>query len=208
MSNPHLKIVQYPNPECRAYHVNVLVSGNMRCWSFGRNDILGNYGEKKPDKLVKEFAEALGAIPGVESGTLESYEISITKAEAFEWSDISPFVVGLIVKRLFPDQVGGTLEVTTTLNYMAGNYGRHFDLAKRFGVQVDVDINDAHPSLDLEFLLDPQSPHFAAKPVVDPEAVADAEERLDTVDEVPHAAQGGEPSAELDAGGTQQEGAL
>ena len=149
---PHISIEQHPNPEMRTYHVTRQVSKIQR-FGFGIDQIISSLDEKEdPGLLGKRLAKALAQIPGVTAGTLKAYEIDVTKGNAFDWSEIGPLVVGQIVKRVFPKCVGGTIEVSTTANYMSGDYCHHQDIAKRCNVPVTFEKKERRPRLDVEEL--------------------------------------------------------
>lgn len=151
-SIPHISIVQHPNPEMRTYHVTRQVS-KIKMFGFGVDQMMSLLDDNKdPGLLGKRLAKAFERIPGVTTGTLSAYEIDVTKGNAFDWSEIGPLVVGQIVKRVFPKCVGGTIEVSTTINYMAGEYCRHQDVAKRCNVPVQFGKKERRPRLDVEEL--------------------------------------------------------
>lgn len=151
-SIPHISIVQHPNPEMRTYHVTRQAS-KARRFKFGIDEFVGSSDNtENPGLLGKRLAKALERIPGVTTGTLRAYEIDVTKGNAFDWSEIGPLVVGQIVKRVFPKCVGGTIEVSTTANYVSGDYCRHQDIAKRCNVPVQFGKKEQRPRLDVEEL--------------------------------------------------------
>lgn len=149
---PHISIEQHPNPEIRTYHVTRQVSKVHRFW-FGIDQMMSSLNDNEgPGLLGKRLAKALEQIPGVAAGALDSYNIDITKGNAFDWSEISPLVVGQIVKRVFPKCIGAAIEISTTINYMAGDYCRHQDVAKCCSVPVQFGKEERRPRLDIEEL--------------------------------------------------------
>jgi hypothetical protein len=152
----HIKIVQHPNPERRTFHVNRDVC-NIHRLGFGKKEISCFAREEKPDSLTACLATALGYIPGVEEGHLQQYEVHVGKGEAFEWADIMPHVVGRIVAKIYPDLIGESIEVTTTMHYLVGEYSRERVVAKRFPIHIDIDPTDSHPVIDVEDLFNPNS---------------------------------------------------
>jgi len=155
----HIRIVQHPNRDRRTVHVNRHVC-DFDSLGFGDSHY-SNYENKKPGELAENLATALGYIPGVVGGNLKQYEISIGKGEAFTWAEIMPFVIAKVIAKVFPDSVGEMIEVSTSVNYMSGEYSRQNDIADRLGVKVEFDLNDPNPSLDIEHLFDPQSVRLA-----------------------------------------------
>lgn len=165
----HLKIVQHPNSEIRTFHVNRDVCNVLR-FGFGKKNIDSIF-DHRPDELTARLATALGYIPGVQEGALQQYDISITKGSAFEWADITPYVVGQIVAKVFPDLIGESLEISTSVHYLVGTgYSQYDDIAKRFGVMIELDPNDPNPAIDIEFLFDPRSPRLVVNNDIKPVA--------------------------------------
>jgi hypothetical protein len=155
----HIKIVQHPNSDRRTVHVNRHVS-DFDALGFGDSHY-SNFENKKPGELAEKLATSLGYIPGVTGGDLKQYEIAIGKGEAFTWAEVMPLVIGQVIAKIFPDSVGEMIEISTSVNYMSGDYGRSNDIADRLGVKVEFDLNDPNPSLDIEHLFDPQSVRLA-----------------------------------------------
>ncbi|HEC30793.1 MAG TPA: hypothetical protein ENI66_02145 [Candidatus Yonathbacteria bacterium] len=132
----HIRIVQHPNPDRRTYHVTRQVS-KVHLYKFGVDELSGcSFDEKDPGDLAKKLAKGLERVPGINSGSLNAYEIDVGKGTAFDWEDIGHFIVGQIVKHVFPDCVGETIEISTTLHYMEGDYSRKHDYCKREKVSV------------------------------------------------------------------------
>lgn len=150
-SVPHIQIVQHPNPEMRTYHVTRQASKVHR-FGFGVDQISPSRKDDDPGILAKRLAKALEQIPGITQGSLDAYEIDITKGSAFKWDEVSPLVLGQIVKRLFPKCVGNTIEISTTVHYMAGEYSRNRDIAVRCEVPVSFGKREKWPQLDIETL--------------------------------------------------------
>lgn len=150
-SVPHIQIVQHPNPEMRTYHVTRQAS-KVHGFGFGVDNMSFSHEDEDPGLLAKRLAKALALIPGVADGTIDGYEISIGKGSAFKWDEVSPLVLGQIVKRLFPKCVGNTIEISTTVHYMAGEYSRNRDIAVRCEVPVSFGKSEKWPQLDIETL--------------------------------------------------------
>jgi len=151
----HIKIVQHPNPEYRTFHVSRHVC-DFNALGFGDSHYSNPF-DHKPNELAEKLATALAYIPGVTGGDLKQYEIAIHKGQAFTWSEVTPHVMGQIVAKVFPDCAGGTIEVSTTMDYMVGEYSRSNDLAKREVVKVEFELNNPNPTIDVEGL-------FSSKP--------------------------------------------
>jgi len=151
---PHLKIEQHPNPLRRDFHVSREI-GKVRLYGFGlENSYSGSLvDEKEPEQLVKELADLLTAIPGVTDGHIDQYSVGIGIGQAFEWEDIGPQVVGVLVAKIFPECIGKSIEISATLSTIdASGYGHHFDVAKRIPTDVPADISEPNPVLDVESL--------------------------------------------------------
>lgn len=151
----HIRIEQHPNPDMRTYHLNRLVS-KENMFGFGIEQTMGLLGDKDPGKTGKALAKGLEKVPGVGSGHFGAYEVSITKGSAFDWADVGPFVVGQIVKHLFPDFIGKEIEISTTQHYLAGDYSRHQDFVKHHKVKVKF-YAKKRPRVDVEGLFNQQA---------------------------------------------------
>jgi hypothetical protein len=148
---PHLVAVQHPNPVRRSYHVIREVSEMSHMYGFGRENMFSNVFKENPGAFAEALAQRLGNIPGIVDGHLKQYEISVGIGEAFDWKDVGPLVVGEIVKAVYPEVDGGTLEVSTTVCYKP--------VANR--VPVAVNLGSIRPELDIEDLFG--GPEVAAK---------------------------------------------
>lgn len=111
-------------------------------YGFGRENMFSNPFKEIPGAFAEALAKRLAEIPGVIDGHLKQYEISVGIGDAFDWRDVGPLVVGEIVKAVYPEVDGGTLEVSTKVCYR--------DVANR--VPVAVNLGDVRPTLDIEDL--------------------------------------------------------
>lgn len=154
---PHIRIEQHPNPDCRSYHVSRLVS-NVHLYQFGVDNISSSFDRGNPGGIAKKLATMLKKLPGVSTGSFNSYEVSVMKGTAFDWNEISPFVVGYIVKYLFPECVGKTIDISTVSNYVVNDCTRHLDLATRAKTPVTFGARK-RPHVSVEGLFSPQPVH-------------------------------------------------
>jgi len=176
----HIKMVQHPNPTRRSYHVVRDVS-TARNYGFGSENWMFNE-KKKPGAMAVALGKALEAIPGVVDGYLSQYEISVGIADAFDWADIAPFVVGAIIKHVYPEVDGKTIEISTNVGHSYhvrpsgwsdmddGHRMKYDDVSKRF--EVPVDLGKGRPALDVEFLFSPPAQEVAKKQEVEENAPA------------------------------------
>lgn len=168
---PHLKAVQHPNQKRRTFHVVREVYQGRHMYGFGKeNTMLSMLDKEEPGELAKELVKRLETIPGVTDGHFKTYEMSIGIGDAFSWKDIGPLVLGEIVKAVYPDVIGGTLEVSTQIgwsyrvqprndglsfSFMSmeddGHRTRYQDMADH--EPVEVDFGSGRPTLDIEHML-------------------------------------------------------
>jgi hypothetical protein len=172
----HIKMVQHPNPTRRTYHVVRDVSA-VRHYGFGQDNLFSSsFEKKKPGAVAVALAKALEQIPGVDSGSLTQYEISVGIGDAFDWADIAPFVVGAIIKHIFPEVDGKTIEISTNVGHsyqvLPSSWGnddghrvKYDDVTKRYTVPVD--LGKGRPALDVEFLFTRQAQDEAQKQSVE-----------------------------------------
>jgi len=167
---PHLLVVQHPNPTHRAFHVVREVYQGSFMHGFGKEDMLSNFEKNGLTDVSKELIKRLEAIPGLASGSIKQYEVSVCIGEAFSWKDVGPLVVGEIIKTIYPDVIDGTLEISCRIgwSYYAQPGGGRLNFG--FGSEDDgfrtryQDIVDhepvtaklgaGRPSLDIEHMLD------------------------------------------------------
>ena len=164
---PHLKVVQHPNPKRRSFHVVREVSTCRDMWGFGRENIMfSSHDNQDPGEDAKKLAMRLADIPGITDGHFKQYEVSVGIGDAFSWKDIGPIVLGEIVKAVYPDVIGGTLDVSTTIgwSYFVRPSSRGFmgegDDGHRVHYQdmadhqpIEVNFGLGRPLLDIENLL-------------------------------------------------------
>ncbi|MBY0537958.1 hypothetical protein K2P47_01015 [Patescibacteria group bacterium] len=174
----HIKMVQHPNPTRRSYHV-VRDVCPVRHYGFGQDNFFSSLDEKKkPGAVALALSKALEQIPGVSSGSLSQYEISVGIGDAFDWADISPFVVGAIIKHIFPEVDGKTIEISTNVGHTyrvpPSSFGfgeddgqriKYEDVTKRYTVAVD--LGNGRPRLDVEFLFSPEAQNETKKQAVE-----------------------------------------
>lgn len=151
----HIRIEQHSNPEMRTYHANRLVS-KQHMYDFGI-DGMGNFNEEDPGEMARKLAKALEKVPGVSSGHLSAYEVDVSKGSAFEWDEVSPLVLGQLVKHIFPDFIGKEIQISTTLSTIdSGGFGQNHNFASRHPVLVKFGAKK-RPSIDVEKLFKPQT---------------------------------------------------
>lgn len=176
----HIKMVQHPNPTRRTYHVVRDVSA-VKLYGFGQDNLFSSsFEKKKPGAVAEALAKALEQIPGVSSGSLSQYEVSVGIGDAFDWADIAPFVVGAIIRHIYPEVDGKTIEISTEVGHsykvrpsgMGGMFGdddghrvEYNDITKRYTVPVD--LGKGRPTLDVEFLFSHQAQDEAKKQAVE-----------------------------------------
>jgi hypothetical protein len=172
----HIKMVQHPNPLRRTYHVVRDVSA-VRLYGFGQNNLfLSSFEKKKPGAVAEALAKALEQITGVSSGSLSQYEVSVGIGDAFNWADVAPFVVGAIIRHIYPEVDGKTIEISTNVGHSYhvtpsdwgdddGHRVKYNDVTQRF--EVPVDLGKGRPALDVEFLFSRQAQDTAKKEAVE-----------------------------------------
>lgn len=181
----HIKMVQHPNPSMRTYHVVRDVSA-VQLYGFGQDNLLSSsFDKKNPGTVAKALAKALEQIPGVSSGSLSQYEVTVGIGDAFDWEDVAPFVVGAIIKHIYPEVDGKTIEISTKSGHsykvrpseMGGMFGdddghrvKYNDITERYTVPVD--LGKGRPALDVEFLFSRQAQDEAKKQAVENAAPA------------------------------------
>lgn len=116
---PHVKVEQHPNPTRRSYHVTrEVMEGDERYgWGDSAYHSYGLFSKKKPSKFVTTLKDRLSAIPGVTGGSFSTYDIDIAIGDAFDWKDIGPIVLGEIVNAIFPETLGGTIEISARIGW-------------------------------------------------------------------------------------------
>lgn len=114
---PHVKIEQHPNPKRRSYHFACEVSTSKHMYGFGRDSLMVMFDERDPGEESKKLAERLANLPGVTDGHFKQYEVSIGIGDAFSWKDIGPLVLGELVKTFYPDAIGKTLNISSTIGW-------------------------------------------------------------------------------------------
>lgn len=173
----HIKMVQHPNSTRRTYHVVRDVSA-VKLYGFGQdNQFSSSFDKKKPGVVAEALAKALEQIPGVNSGSLSQYEVTVGIGDAFDWADVAPFVVGAIIKHVYPEVDGKTIEISTNVGYSYydvklsdwgydnGHRVKYDDVTKRYIVPVD--LGKGRPTLDVEFLFSRQAQDEAKKQTVE-----------------------------------------
>lgn len=161
----HVKIEQHPNPKIRDFHVTCEVSAIRGIYGFGENEMM-NFGEKSPGDLAETLAKKLMTIPGVTGGNFKRYEVRVDISDAFSWQDVGPLVLGEIVKNLFPETNGATIDISTRIGWSYfvrpspaydfmgedddGHRTRYVDMVNRQAVEVK--FGSGRPILDVEHL--------------------------------------------------------
>lgn len=163
---PHLKVVQHPNPKCRCFHLTREILYCRDTYGFGNENLIFSLSKEDPGAEAKLLAKQLADIPGVTHGYLKQYEISVCLGDAFSWKDIGPLVLGTIVKAVYPEVGGGTLDISTTIGWshyvQPSSFGfiGHNDDGLRVHYQdmtdhqpVEVNFGIGRPTLDIERML-------------------------------------------------------
>lgn len=171
-NSPHILVVQHPNSAIRSYHVTREISQMRGMYGFGPENMFygGAFSKERPGELAESLAKALETIAGITEGSMKQYEISVHLGEAFDWRDIGPLVLGEIVKQVYPEADGGTLEVSTRLGWglwvQPGSFGLfgESDDGHRIRYQhmadheaVPVRFKTGRPILDIEHLLNAEA---------------------------------------------------
>ncbi len=95
-----IKIEEVPNEAILNFHVDKKVSPELVVDADSVENIKEEWDfmedGKEPPEILVALAEALFAIPGVTSLGFDKYEITVEKAELFEWKDIEPKVLEII----------------------------------------------------------------------------------------------------------------
>ncbi len=149
--NNHIKVIQHPNPTCRSYHVSREL-GKVHGYGFGVESDLCVLNEKEVEQKVKDLASVMGAVPGVVRGSISLYELSVQIGEAFEWADVSPLIMGHLVKLVFPDCIGKTIEVSVATPHILGSHFLSIERANHVPVDVTFGISDFNLIVDVESL--------------------------------------------------------
>ena|SRR3989338_1079422 len=164
---PHLKVVQHPNPKRRSFHITREISSCRGMYGFGRESMMfSSLDREDPGEEAKQLAKQLADIPGITDGHFKQYEISVGIGDAFSWKDIGPLVLGAIVKAIYPEVVGETLDISTTIGWsyhvrpsLFGFMGEDDD-GHRVHYQdmtdhqpVEVNFGIGRPTLDIEHIL-------------------------------------------------------
>jgi len=116
---PHVKVEQHPNPTRRTYHVTreVMEGDEKYGWGDSVYRSFGLFSKSKPSEQVKTLKDRLSSIPGVTGGSIGTYEIDIVIGDAFDWKDVGPTVLGEIVNTVFPETLGGTIEISARIGW-------------------------------------------------------------------------------------------
>ncbi len=163
---PHIKVVQHPNPKRRSYHFSREVSSTRHMYGFGRESMMFSSRDENPGEEAKVLAKRLADLPGVTDGHFKQYEVSVGIGDAFSWKDIGPLVLGELVKAYYPEAIGQTLDISTTIGWSYhvrpsefGLFGEPDD-GHRVHYQdmvdhepVEVHMGVGRPTLDIEHLL-------------------------------------------------------
>jgi hypothetical protein len=163
----HIKVVQHPNPNMRTFHVVREVGDIDHMYGFGTDNFYGLSGRKKnPGDYAKILAKRLSELPGVTHGHLKQYDISVGIGEAFNWRDIGPLVLGEIIRSIYPEVDGKTIEISVSIGWGYhvrprsfgfmndeddGHRTRYVDTVDHETVPVNLGIR---PRFDIELMLD------------------------------------------------------
>lgn len=95
MTNLRIAVLQYGNEDMHGYAVDFRLTS--RKYSFS--------GEPAPEADIPAFEDAVSNILGVKKADIHQYDVSIEKADAFDWADISPAMIAEI-KKLYETRTG------------------------------------------------------------------------------------------------------
>lgn len=99
-----IRIVEYPNPDCRDYGVTKRLHDSRWAIDFEMGEYCRSEDDEIPPPSVVDLAVALSAIVGVEAVSVGAFELNIVKATAFDWSEIEPAIIGCITRMTFADR--------------------------------------------------------------------------------------------------------
>ncbi len=99
MIKPRIKIETVPNPDIRVYHVTTEISRYSihNFWRPLHRDSSEKYLEEVGE-IGTQLLNEVFALPGVNEVFIKPYELSVTKAGAFDWEDIEPGIIEALKK--------------------------------------------------------------------------------------------------------------
>ena len=151
-SEHRLIIDLHENPNCRTYHIDRRFYGSRLGGSGSNEPVLSRFDERlRPNDPAVKLMERLETVPGVVGCQFRLYRVIVFIGEAFRWKDVGPKVVGELVKTVYPNISGHTLEVSAQAVPDSRDRAGYREIVKDRPVQVD--FGATRPVLDIEDML-------------------------------------------------------